>query len=266
VSQLLLRFTPYAWARLLILRDAGDTEIGAFGLTRPNDPLLIEDIILPDQHCTSATTEFDDTTIAKFFEDMVEKGHQPTDFGRVWIHTHPGNSPNPSNKDEETFNQVFGRCDHAIMFILAKDDSCYARLQLRKPFPITTDKLKVVIDYLAPISQETLTLWRQDYAQHITSRPFVYARHWWNSEENSNHPTTAKPAAVSLTPEEYQAQVKQACRALNNKELVDLYIEHDMMNDDLAMNAITDFINSECPARQANLRAAIIQSSSFSTP
>src|SRR5947209_14095353 len=42
-------------------------------------------------------------------------------FARLFMHTHPGNSPQPSATDEETFARVFGRCDWAVMFILARD-------------------------------------------------------------------------------------------------------------------------------------------------
>ena len=37
-----LRFSPTAWAKLLFLRDADDTEVGGFGISSANDPLLIE--------------------------------------------------------------------------------------------------------------------------------------------------------------------------------------------------------------------------------
>ena len=47
-----LRFTPYAWARLLFLRDAGPTEVGGFGISSPGDHLLIEDVRLVRQRCT----------------------------------------------------------------------------------------------------------------------------------------------------------------------------------------------------------------------
>ena len=36
-----LRFSPYAWGKLLFLRDRGETEIGGFGLAAADDPLLI---------------------------------------------------------------------------------------------------------------------------------------------------------------------------------------------------------------------------------
>ena len=44
-----LRFSPYAWGKLLYLRDRGETEIGGFGLSAADDPLLIHDILTVKQ-------------------------------------------------------------------------------------------------------------------------------------------------------------------------------------------------------------------------
>ncbi len=41
-----LRFSPTAWAKLLFLRDYGDTEVGGFGISASHDLLLINDIQL----------------------------------------------------------------------------------------------------------------------------------------------------------------------------------------------------------------------------
>jgi hypothetical protein len=95
-----LRFTPTAWAKLLFLRDYGDTEVGGFGIC-PNHPLLVEDIKLVKQTCTFTTVAFDDESVADFFEDQVEAGLTPEQFARVWIHTHPGASAQPSLTDED---------------------------------------------------------------------------------------------------------------------------------------------------------------------
>src|SRR3954470_13450757 len=70
-----LRFSPTAWARLLFLRDAGDTEIGAFGISAPDDLLLVEDMQLVRQTCTWVHVEFDDEAVANFFDDQVDAGH-----------------------------------------------------------------------------------------------------------------------------------------------------------------------------------------------
>ena len=69
-----LRFTPYAWAKLLYLRDIGPTEVGGFGISNPDDLLLVEDIELVQQDCTSVSVQFDDDSVADFFDRQVDVG------------------------------------------------------------------------------------------------------------------------------------------------------------------------------------------------
>src|ERR671937_1878263 len=91
----MLRFSPYAWAKLLFLRDAGDTEIGGFGIAPADDLLFVEDIQLVKQTCTWISANFDDKSIAEFFDDQVDDGRRPEEFFRLFMHTHPGSSPEP---------------------------------------------------------------------------------------------------------------------------------------------------------------------------
>src|SRR4051812_2600632 len=72
-----LRFSPTAWTKLLFLRDAGDTEIGAFGISAPDDLLFVEDLQLVAQTCTWVHVEFDDEAVANFFDDQVDAGRRP---------------------------------------------------------------------------------------------------------------------------------------------------------------------------------------------
>src|ERR1043165_8792121 len=65
-----LRFNPFAWAKLLYLRDRGDTEIGGFGLSAADDPLLVVDIVTVKQRCTPVTVAFDDSAVADLFDDL----------------------------------------------------------------------------------------------------------------------------------------------------------------------------------------------------
>ena len=119
LQQPLLRFTPWAWAKLVWLRDRGPTEIGGFGIAPSDDPLLIEDIRLVKQTTTLVSVAFDDESVADLFDELVDEGLRPEQFARVWIHTHPGDSAHPSGVDEETFARCFGTTDWAVMFILA---------------------------------------------------------------------------------------------------------------------------------------------------
>ncbi len=124
-----LRFSPYAWAKLIWFRDRGDTEIGGFGVTDPCDPFLVIDFVTVRQHVGVASVQFDDDSVADFFDAQVDLGRQPVSFARLWMHTHPGQSAEPSGTDEDTFGRSFGSCDWSVMFILAKGGATYARLQ-----------------------------------------------------------------------------------------------------------------------------------------
>ena len=128
-----LRFTPTAWAKLLFLRDLGDNEVGGFGITDADDLLLVEDVKLVRQTVTVASVAFDDQAVAEFFDEQVDLGRKPEQFARIWVHTHPGNSPEPSGTDEATFCRVFGRTNWAVMFILARYGSYVAKAVMWRP-------------------------------------------------------------------------------------------------------------------------------------
>ena len=85
-----LRFSPAAWAKLLFLCDLGDTEAGGFGITPADDLLRIEDVQLVQQRCTGASVAFDDLAVACVFDQQVDLGCNPAQFGRIWVHSHPG--------------------------------------------------------------------------------------------------------------------------------------------------------------------------------
>lgn len=150
-----LRFTPYAWAKLLFLRDAGPTEVGGFGISTAEDLLLIEDVRLVKQSCTRTSVLFDDEAVADHFDACVDAGLSPERFARIWIHTHPGSSAEPSHTDEQTFARVFSDCDWAVMAILAQEGECYSRIrfgagpggELRIPMDVSYDVEFAAVDF-----------------------------------------------------------------------------------------------------------------------
>ncbi len=220
-----LRFTPYAWAKLQYFCHRGDTEIGGFGITpgspapgtpgsfAPGTPgsvgssvtlrsaaiimdgqdeaeaiairadkcegdeevfgqdgplplLLIEDFVTVEQETSSVSVEFDDEAVANYFEEQVDQGRHPHEFARIWLHTHPGDSATPSGTDEETFARVFGPCDWAVMFILAKGGQTYARLRFNVG-PGGSIELPVEVDYSLPFAGSSQQIWEQQYLAHI---------------------------------------------------------------------------------------------------
>jgi len=161
-----LRFSPTAWAKLVFLRDITDNEVGGFGITEADDLLFVTDFILVKQKVTPVSVSFDDESVANFFEDQVEEGRQPQQFARIWLHTHPGNSPQPSGTDESTFQRVFGNCDWSIMAIVAQEGSTYARLRFNAG-PGGEVKIPVSVDYNCKFESSDSEVWQQQYMANV---------------------------------------------------------------------------------------------------
>jgi hypothetical protein len=166
-----LRFSPTAWAKLLYLRDFGSTEVGGFGIAPADDLLYLEDLRLVRQQCTAVSVVFDDTAVAEFFDEQVDAGRKPEQFARVWVHTHPADSAEPSHVDEETFERVFGRCDWAVMFILAQGGETYCRLRFWNgpggEFEIATE-----VEFRHSFPKSDFEGWGQEYAACVHPEQF----------------------------------------------------------------------------------------------
>ena len=162
----MLRFHPTAWAKLLFLRDLGETEVGGFGISAADDLLLIEDFVLVRQHCSVITVAFEDESVAEFFDRQIDRGLRPEQFGRIWIHTHPGDSAQPSSVDEETFARVFGRSDWAVMAIVACGGDTFARLQFPAG-PSGSLSLPLAVDYRRPFTGSDHEAWASEYLANV---------------------------------------------------------------------------------------------------
>jgi hypothetical protein len=161
-----LRFSPVAWAKLLYMRDFGETEVGGFGISVAGDPLLIVDVEFVKQTCTAVSVVFDDAAVAEFFDRQVDRGLRPEQFARVWVHTHPGRCPQPSVVDEKTFARVFGRSDWALMFILAQGGKSYSRLRFNIG-PGGALETNAEVDFSRPFPASTEAAWAAEYRENV---------------------------------------------------------------------------------------------------
>ena len=91
----MLRFHPAAWAKLLYLRDLGETEVGGFGISSADDLLLIEDFVLVRQHCSVITVAFEDESVAEFFDRQIDLGLRPRTV-RADLDSHPSGRVSPA--------------------------------------------------------------------------------------------------------------------------------------------------------------------------
>lgn len=161
-----LRFSPTAWAKLLFFRDHQETEVGGFGLSTPEDLLFMEDFMTVGQEVTPVSVSFDDEAVADFFDQQVDAGRKPEQFARVWLHTHPGESPLPSGTDEKTFFRVFGGCQWAVMFILAQNGKTHARLRFNVG-PGGEVTVPVEVDYSRAFGPSDQEAWGTEYQANI---------------------------------------------------------------------------------------------------
>jgi hypothetical protein len=173
-----LTFAPLAWLKLQFFCHAGATEIGGFGISSAADLLYVEDFVTVRQQVTPVTVRFDDDAIADFFDASVDRGLRVEQFARIWMHTHPSASVEPSGVDENTFIRCFGACNWALMFILGRTGRTYARLVLRAgpgamlELPTAVDwadwpkKLAANNGFLATQQAQ----WNAEYDQNIEER------------------------------------------------------------------------------------------------
>lgn len=144
--------------------------MGGFGVTEPEDLLLVVDFVTVVQRVSSVTVAFDDVAVADFFDAQVDVGRKPEQFGRIWVHTHPGNSPTPSYTDEATFQRVFGTCDWAVMAIVARGGQTYARLRFNVG-PGGQIVIPIKVDYDAAFTGSDHEAWVEEYLAHIHPEP-----------------------------------------------------------------------------------------------
>jgi len=165
-TEITLRFSPTAWAKLLYFRDKSDNEVGGFGITDPDDLLFVEDFVIVKQEVTSISVKFDDEAVGEFFDAQVDLGRKPEQFARIWLHSHPGDSPEPSETDEKTFARVFGSCQWAAMVIVAQDDSRYARLSFNVG-PGGQLLIPAAVDYSRAFGSSDHNSWDAEYAANV---------------------------------------------------------------------------------------------------
>jgi len=140
--------------------------VGGFGISLPGDLLFITEFVTVKQNVTSVSIEFDDAAVSDFFDRQVDLGRKPEQFGRIWIHSHPFDSAEPSLTDEETFKRVFGRCQWAVMLVVAQENHVHSRLRFNVG-PGGEVLVPVRVDYNADFGPSDKEAWELEYRSNI---------------------------------------------------------------------------------------------------
>lgn len=171
-----LRFTPYAWAKMIYMRDIGSTEVAGYGITATEDPLLITDFRLVKQECTAGSFDLDPDDGVEFMELMADAGLMPWQYSNILIHTHPGNSPSPSGPDEDNFEKSFSHPNWAIMFIIADGGATYCRVKINVG-PGVIKEIKVAVDWSMPFNGSDTQNWNAEYTDKVIKKKIHIVRH-----------------------------------------------------------------------------------------
>ena len=85
-----LKFSPYAWAKLLFWANAFDHEISGMGISHPADPMTVIDIVIIKQKSSVALTTFDPAAYADFVMEYCDPDgkykYKPAQCQRIWVH------------------------------------------------------------------------------------------------------------------------------------------------------------------------------------
>jgi hypothetical protein len=186
-NALKLRFNPLAWLKYVFLCHAFNFEVGSFGISKSpaqDDLLYVEELHIIAQTSSSAHTEFDDNALAEFFEIMTIDRKIPLEqCSRLWFHTHPEMSADPSGTDENTFATKFDGTEWAVMGIFSKRNDSYARLKYNKGPGIERELdwevdwarfPEVALQFASGEGQRTLQAqWRAEVAEKVNAnKPF----------------------------------------------------------------------------------------------
>jgi len=211
-----LKFSPTAWAKLLYFRDHGSTEVGGFGVAPADDLLFIEEFVTVKQEVTEASISFNDDAVADHFERQVDVGRKPEQFARIWLHSHPGESPHPSGVDEETFRRVFGGCEWAVMFIVARSGKSYARLRFNVG-PGGEAVIPVTVDYARTFGPSAHDVWKVEYKANIIREAHPYSGFFSDNDTGFQDPDRYRYSFPEDWKEEFEAMDPHERRFILNE-------------------------------------------------
>ncbi len=135
----------------------------------------MKEFVTVKQQVTAVSVKFDDESVADLFENQVDLGRKPEQFARIWLHSHPGSSPEPSIIDEETFERVFGGCQWAVMFVVAQNNKTYTKLSFNVG-PGGQVLIPVGIDYSQDFGPTNQELWDSEYSANVKAEEWLSNR------------------------------------------------------------------------------------------
>lgn len=111
--------------------------------------------------------------IARMFQ---ERKLPPQNSFRVWLHTHPGNSPSPSSTDREEFNKLLAMGQPwLVMLIIAQDLSIHGEVGFKVGDEYLRGDASLQVDW-SLISDEPIDVdaLEKEYDEMVSTKTFSY--------------------------------------------------------------------------------------------
>lgn len=212
-----LKFLPEVFRTLKTLCAHYDHEIGCFGITSPDDPLLVIDLAFPKQKVSATEVDFDEDDVSRIVTEYAMKGHPADQITNIWIHTHPGSSAKPSGTDEKTFANSYSSQPLAVMFILAKGGETFTRIRttikgvgmFMEPKDIEIVEHKPTDDEILAMVEKVDDQFEKQthlFTNHGYGRNYDDSDIWYSRTGTTNLAPISKPGPVSR-PFEYMARI-----------------------------------------------------------
>jgi hypothetical protein len=141
--------------------------VGFYGITDLTDPLYVNDIIVVPQYVDPTLNAFTKAGIADHVDHYMDMDPMipPAHSTRIWLHTHPDFSSDPSFIDEEMFDEMKDNYDWSVMFILSTKGDYYCRMAHKMLDTVHEWLLPMAVDWenFSAIPEGMIEMWEDEH-------------------------------------------------------------------------------------------------------
>jgi len=154
-----IKFTNRAFQKISLYIDKASGEISGLGKIthdREHSEIIVEDLVLLNQKNTGSSTEIDQDALAKFYDNLMEKGENTAEW-KLWWHSHADMTVFWSGTDTNTIEDFDTEQDTNNFFLSIvgnKKGEFKCRLDAFRPFKYTLEDIPWDIQYDKDLEEE----------------------------------------------------------------------------------------------------------------
>jgi len=170
----ILNIPPHVMTKLHTWRGWGPSEVTGFFVSSKENVLDIIDAELVRAACSSVSVDITSEELLEFYQRMAEKGIYPSQL-RVWWHTHPKMTADPSHIDFDTFDELNQDRALGVMYILGEDhETCHLSIRDKETGLESIEEIKISHQSVNSSWQLDYESLKKDYEEYVTMvKPFI---------------------------------------------------------------------------------------------